>query len=162
MKPKLLDLRGYSNQRGVVLVLVLIFLAVLALLGTGFALNNTLEERMAGNTRSRDLAFQAAEAALADAQARWKDERTKTFDGNSAYYAYDPSLANDSAYWTNYSWANALAISKNLNQVSSQPRFRYDKMPNVGSTEYFRVTARGVGADENSVVILQAIYSYTP
>ncbi len=51
-------------QSGATLFTALIFLIMLILLGAGAAQTSGLEERMAGNTRNRDLAFQAAEAAL--------------------------------------------------------------------------------------------------
>jgi len=45
-----------------------IFLFILTILGIAALRVATLEERMAGNTRDRSLAFQAAEAALRDAE----------------------------------------------------------------------------------------------
>lgn len=53
-----------KNQTGVTLLTALIFLVVLAMIGANAAKMATLEERMAGNSRNRDLAFQAAEATL--------------------------------------------------------------------------------------------------
>ena len=49
------------RQRGATLVVALIFLMVLSLLGIWAVSGTTLEERMAGNTRNRDLAMQAGE-----------------------------------------------------------------------------------------------------
>ena len=51
-----------SNQRGVTLIVALIFLAMLMLLGVTVARTSSLEERMAGNTRDRDLARQELRA----------------------------------------------------------------------------------------------------
>ena len=57
-----------SRQRGVVLVTGLIFLVILTLLGVTAMQTTILEERMAGNLRDENLAFQAAEAALREGE----------------------------------------------------------------------------------------------
>ncbi len=56
--------RTPRHQRGITLVVALIFLVVLTLIAVTAAQNSGQEERMAGNTRNRDLAFQAADATL--------------------------------------------------------------------------------------------------
>lgn len=56
-----------SRQRGAALITGLIFLVVLTLISLSAMRTTSLEERMAGNTRDQDVAFQAAEAALRDA-----------------------------------------------------------------------------------------------
>lgn len=57
-----------ARQSGMSLFPAMMFLLVLGILGVA-ALNSTLlQERMAGNTRDTNIAFQAAEAALRDAE----------------------------------------------------------------------------------------------
>lgn len=56
-------------QRGMALVIGLVFIALLTMLGLTAMSVSTLEERMSGNTRDRTLAFNAAEASLRDCQA---------------------------------------------------------------------------------------------
>jgi len=51
-------------QYGFVLIVALVLLLVLTVLGLAAAQSTSLEERMAGNARNHDLAFQAAEAGL--------------------------------------------------------------------------------------------------
>lgn len=58
-----------TRQRGIVLVISLLFLVVLTLLGIATMRTNVIEERLAGNSRDWGLAFQAAEAALRDGEA---------------------------------------------------------------------------------------------
>lgn len=58
-----------AKQRGVVLIVALIMLVVITLLGISSIRTVLQEERMAGNTLDRSLAFQAAEAALRDGEA---------------------------------------------------------------------------------------------
>lgn len=57
-----------SQQRGSTLLVGVILLIVLMLLGVSAATMSSLDERMARNLRDRDVAFQAAEAALRDAR----------------------------------------------------------------------------------------------
>lgn len=55
-------------QRGAVLIISLMFLVVLTLLAITSMSGTALEERMAGQYRDLNLAFQAAEAGLRDAE----------------------------------------------------------------------------------------------
>lgn len=154
----------HSQQAGFVAIVALVFLVILALLGGSAVLNNSFQERMAGNTRNRDLALQAAEAALKDAENTLTTWRALSFDGSVAGLStYNPSQANDADYWRNTNnWASYRTPGQTLNQVAQQPRYRVERMPSVGSAEYYRVTARGVGGDVNAVVVVQVVLSYTP
>jgi type IV pilus assembly protein PilX len=152
------------DQRGVTLIVTLIFLMVLTMLGLSAARNSVMQEHMSGSTRSRELALQAAEAALKDAEQTMGSWRTLAFDGSqpglNTYVATQP---NDAAFWQDgANWASFRAPVSSLNQVAEQPRYRIEKMPNVGTDERYRVTARGVGREAAAVVVVQAMYSYTP
>lgn len=150
-----------SSQRGVTLIVALIFLAILMLLGVTVAQTTSMEERMAGNTRDRDLAFQSAEAALEDAEADLLTVYSANpFDGSTpGLMAFDSANANDSAHWGAYDWAGASQeASVALEQVAEPPKYVIEKLPDVATTQRFRITARGVGSSANTVVILQAGY----
>lgn len=68
MRPKSsLFYRGYRRQRGVSLIVSLVFLLILAGLGLAALQTSTLQERMAGTVRDRNLALLAAEVTLRDA-----------------------------------------------------------------------------------------------
>jgi len=56
------------QQSGAVLIISLIMLLLLTLIGASSMQTTSLEEKMAGNLRDRNLAFQAAESALRDAE----------------------------------------------------------------------------------------------
>ena len=79
---------GARRQRGAVLVISLVILLLLTLVGVTGMQSTTLEERMAGNSRQRDVAFQAAETAFRDAE--WLIEH-KT-DGTSLADPYAASV----------------------------------------------------------------------
>lgn len=150
-----------ANQRGVTLIVALIFLAILMLLGVTVAQTSSMEERMAGNTRDRDLAFQAAEAALKDAEADLLSGlHSNAFDGSTAgLIAHNPATTNTSTYWTAYSWDTASQVASTaLPHVAAQPRYVIEKLPDVATTKRFRITVRGVGTSTDTAVILQAGY----
>lgn len=143
-----------QSQRGAALIVALIFLVMLTLLGITASSVTGQEERMTGNTRDRDLAFEAAEAAMRDAESRLTDS---TFRGSAT--TLDVTLANDAAYWNAYDWSGAIAPSQTLNQIAQQPQIVLQRR---GTTNNYRITTRGYGGTTNAVVILQAEYVYTP
>lgn len=57
-----------NTQRGISLVIVLLFLLVMSVLGITAIRTSNMEEKMSGNERDRELAFEAAEATLRDAE----------------------------------------------------------------------------------------------
>ena len=153
-----------AKQRGVTLIVSLIFLMALTMLGLVAARSNTLQEHMSGSTRSRDLALQAAESALKDAEQTLPTWRLEAFDGSQdGLGTYDPLQPNDAAFWKNSAnWASYRTPATAINQVAEQPLYRVDKMADVGTEERYRITARGVGREATAVVVVQAMVSYTP
>lgn len=172
------------QQTGASLVIALIFLVLLTLLGVTVASNNILQERMAGNTRQRDIAFQAAEHALKAADSVIKNAASNErkyidaviaattpptkpahllLDGED--HDNDAGYWKDSDVWTNTSSTEATGVSSSL--VASQPRYLFEQMPTAPCPDdatktchYFRATAWGVGKSTDTVVILQAMYRF--
>jgi type IV pilus assembly protein PilX len=159
------------RQQGAVLVISLIILLVLTVLGIAAMQSTTMEEKMAGNARNRDLAFQSAEAALREGEAYIENLTTTTgFSGAGGLYS-EADLAPD---WTSSSvWTGARTYSSGVIQgVAQQPKYyikilavvsapRTSKVlpPNVGGTvTIFRITAKGWGSTTNSQVVLQSRY----
>ena len=58
-----------QTQRGATLVIALLLLVMIAMYGIPAAMNSMQNERMTGNSRNRDLAFQATEHAMRAAEA---------------------------------------------------------------------------------------------
>ena len=59
---------SYNQQRGATLIVALIILLLVTILGISSIRTATVEERMAASTRDKDIALQAAEAALVSAE----------------------------------------------------------------------------------------------
>lgn len=161
-----------KRQVGMALVTGLIFMVVLTLLATVAMRNTIMEERMAGNTRDVDLAFQAAEAALRAGEQVVNGATLPTFGTTGPYLSVG---VRDDNYWlATHNWANnSIALATSPAGVAAAPRFVLEALPAVtggsgGGTSlkfgalvdsgYYRVTARGVGGAPNTVVLLQTTY----
>ncbi|MEQ1557352.1 MAG: PilX N-terminal domain-containing pilus assembly protein [Methyloglobulus sp.] len=169
---------GYGNvkhlghQSGAVLIISLIMLLLLTIIGTVGMQNASLEEKMAGNKRDYNLAFQAAESALRAAEA--STAKIKSTD----YY----TGSKDPIDWTNakvktYGEGAAPAGTTGgveLKGLYEAPKYIIEKPtetevdcspceigPNSGKvTLWYRITARGTGGTANAVVTLQSIYKH--
>ena len=69
----MMQLTHFNQQSGAALITSLIFLTILTILGMSSMGTALLESRMAGNARDRNMAFQAAEIGLRDAELYIRD-----------------------------------------------------------------------------------------
>lgn len=76
-----------KKEQGVALIVALVLLLVITLLGVSGVQNVALEEKMAAATFDRNLAFQAAEAALRVGEAV-AEAQSKTVPPNSGFPSY--------------------------------------------------------------------------
>ena len=160
-----------DRESGVALVTSLIFMIVLTLLGITAMQTTTLEEKMAGNVRDINLAFQAGEAALREGEHLLQAAVLPTFDGTDglhqpADFAQPPLWQQDDI------WNNAAAVySESLADVAEPPRYIVEELPAIPDSggslaadkplpdvQVYRVSARGVGGTPSTVVILQTTY----
>ena len=173
-----------KHQRGSALIISLIILMALTMIGVSGMRSTTMEEKMSGVMRDRNIAFQAAEAALKRGEQFFQPlVGTGAFDGSGGQYALGAEEPDyfDSATWTS---SNSISYTTAITNVSTpgafpdvaeQPRYilayvsdmdgnntslnmggyGQQKTKNISD---FRITARGVGPSGNSVVILQAYY----
>jgi type IV pilus assembly protein PilX len=120
-----------ATQRGVVLIVALVFLALLTLMGLSGMDTSVTEERMASNMQDYNQAFEAAEVAIETGEA-WLSSQIDLPTKNSAGTAEvwttngpDPDadavgwwLERDAAWWA----ANADAAA-GVGEVAAQPRY---------------------------------------
>lgn len=165
------NILGSSPQRGSALIIALVFLLIMTLIGTTAMQGTSQQENMAGNMRDRNLAFQAAEAALR------AGERDALATANPLLPPQVPAPNNTGVWWTNFFQQNPSFFLDNtataptgppwrFPEVSQQPSYVVENMNNVDviclsdpSRNCYRITARGVGGTPNAVVILQATLS---
>lgn len=185
------------QQRGAVLIISMIILLILTLLGVTSMRSSALQERMAGNTRDKHLAFEAAEAALIDAEDFLSTIATTgafDTDGSDGLYNDDiradtipPGIViTDKGIADRVDWDGSVdptmsfltATNIGTGQgLGSAPKYviqfissfgtdvdRYNQDnagqgSGGGKTGLFRITARGTGGSDNSVVVLQTVYA---
>jgi len=162
-----------KRQTGAVLIISLIFLLLMTMLSTSAMRGATMQERMAGNTRDYNLGFQAAEAALRDAEDYLRTTAVlPEFDNTAGHYvvnapsqptweAYPPS---DGGGYINY--------PTDIPGTSRRPKYYLERLitarPPGTETEtgtavdeiyYFRVTAVGFGGavDTDGVTPLTSV-----
>ena len=145
------------RQRGMALIVALILLLTMTLLGVTAMRSTTQGERMAGNFRDRNLAFQAAEAALREGENILRNDPPPLSMVIGAVQG--PS---DPVSYDNLGWNTAELYDGTLQGLSAQPRYFIELVRLEGDSEEFsddqgvyRVTARGLGGTTDAVVILQ-------
>jgi type IV pilus assembly protein PilX len=163
-----------NKQQGAVLIVGLIIMLLLTIIGLAAVRSSGMQELMAGNMRDRNLAFQAAEAGLREAEA--EAAKCKVFDGTKACYE-DLNSTTPVQTWSEQNWKDKSAVATVTLDLSKSPRFIIEKIKEeaavAGSSggcveldpscaesgsaksRFFRVTSLGYGGTENSQVILQ-------
>lgn len=169
---------GYQKQQGVALVISLIILLMLTLVAVSGMTTTILEEKMAGNFKDRNTAFEAAEASLRAGENYLKiTPELPIFDGSGLYQPAPPAAANTAGslpIWTTIDWKPSSIEVKHyadtLIGVSEKPAYIIEELQPVNEGEdsleagtaierkYYRVTSRAVGNTDTAVVILQTTY----
>jgi type IV pilus assembly protein PilX len=169
-----------DRQRGAALVVVLVLLLVMTLLGLASLRGTLMNQRMSANTFDRSVSFQAAEAALRQAEALLPGINSALFTNacTNGYCSQPVEVANTADRWASTSfnsWQNATAVASDAGMT---PQYFIELMgtaPDNGTcahdvtpkawcfTPRYRVTARNLdptlaGNGDRSVVILQSTY----
>jgi type IV pilus assembly protein PilX len=165
------------RQRGAVLAVSLILLLVITLIAVSSMQGTVLEEKMAGNSLDRNLAFQSAESAVREAEmsiegiaslggfngtagkfgrtnpepdptyASTWSDNTQHIDAQESYGAYAPPQYFLKHFTTVTGTEGALNMSG------------YGDNKGTGDVTIFKITARGTGGNSDSAeVILRTYY----
>lgn len=164
-------------QRGITLVMTLIFLLLLTILGVTAISTSTLQEKMSGNLRDQDVAFQAAESALRGgedsvnllAQAAGNRNPDSQINCTNCIWTIGMAQPLNDGWWA--FWKNEYgSSSKDLTQVYADPSFiiEYGGFSkdniNIGGwtasqgLHYYRVTARAEGVTPTARAMLESTY----
>ena len=178
--PARIDRNRPAPPRGIALVVGLIILAVLSLIGVAAFTVSTQEERMAGNSRDRIRAFEAAEAALRDCEDFVAANGAAAFTGSSGMYQAPGSSASPTvtegqpeAFWQDTAKVRQLPsryATDNNNAFPPSCVAEKFTLPNASwqlgtpftstnSVTVAHVTAHGYGANRNTVVALESYYA---
>ncbi|WP_316672467.1 PilX N-terminal domain-containing pilus assembly protein [uncultured Tolumonas sp.] len=156
------------RQSGIALFVCLLFTLMITMVAVVGIQSETLSERVAANARDKTLAFQAAEAALRDAETFMANAVVNFNDANGFYDSSDGSRKD----------INVVAGGLRVYQGAALPKLVVppvtivEKLPanlfSDGSLEagkvkkdtpdMYRITARGRGNSITSDVVVQSIY----
>jgi type IV pilus assembly protein PilX len=156
-----LSVSAGANQRGVVLVVALVLLAIMALVGLNAMRSVSLEERMTGHTYDRSVSFQAAEAALREAEAMVA--LNKPVAGGACAAGVCPAPLSTFAGWQNAATVTSGSVSLTPQYFVEYLGNTFECEPGSPSTstdcKRYRITARSnAGADRASVMV-QSTYA---
>ena len=176
---KLSNISRVSHQSGVVLLVSLIMLLLLTLIGISGTQGTGQQERMAGNMKDRNLAFQAAEAALAEGESEVSKWPYDCANNHGRYLPFDKNCdgtKETEPVWQAIDWSStanplkSIAYTGNLGSLSSVPRYIIEDLgavPLVDCTapvagtcpeHYYRTTARATGGTDSAVVMVQSVF----
>lgn len=169
-----------SQQSGVVLMVSLVMLLMLSIIGVSGSQVTTLEEKMAGNSRDKNIAFQSAESALKAGELVIENQTNKAVFTTNPVNANGLHLTSEGldyqadATWTDGTDGNpveSVALATAIPLVAAQPRFYIEYIgdqpsdplyagapPGPNPISMFRVTARGTGRQSTTRVFLQSHY----
>ena len=123
----------HKNEKGMVLPLGLMFLAIISILGTTAVIVSTTDLKIGSNYRASEQAFCAAEAGIEEARARLRGSST------AANYAGDPSPYDE--------WWSAYILTSGSWQTSDDPDYdgNYNNyIPTSGSHTNTAITANSL------------------
>jgi type IV pilus assembly protein PilX len=180
--------RARRTQRGLSLIITLVMLVGITMLGLAAIGGTVMQEKIAGNTRDTNLAFQAAEAGLRDAES----DIAQNISANAAFTstcnlglctpASTWPVPTSTPLWRLINWSGgatraygahtgAAALSPDL---AAAPRYVIEKLstqqagpgdamglglaPNTGAGTYYRTTVYATGGRPDTHVVAQSIY----
>jgi type IV pilus assembly protein PilX len=155
-----------SHQRGASLIIVLLLLTVMIGLGTTALRTAEVNARVSGNERDRQLAFEAAEAALRDGESwiRITPPPATDFSVSCSQGLCLPSTTG-TPQWRQVEWIGTAPI--NYGHGSGEypqaglvraPRYIVEILPAIASGTPYRITATGWGRSPGGEVRLQSVY----
>lgn len=173
------------RQQGFVLVMALVFLTLLTIIGVTALSTTSLEEKMAGNMKDRNLAFQSAETALLAAERWYEAQTTKPVFPDIANGLYVTDSTSAVSNWDAINWTTNVvtfpctpttttSCGSGVSKINTQPKFIIEDMGElpeekgsiVSPTDYkgkgssiARITARGTGGTDAAVSMVQSTYA---
>lgn len=182
MTPRLNDTSHHvapANQRGITLIISMVFLLLLSLISLATMRNTTLQQSMANNLHNRLIAFQAAEAALRDGEQTVMaldspPVAVKTDPEDDEVWQHNKFQWDKASWWQRYGVPHNLEIPDNdsqplLKQSMANPQYVIEYIgfvpdtPEIGQhygastgRHFYRITACGKGYSGDAIVILQS------
>lgn len=167
------------RQRGAVLVVSMLLLLVMTVLALSASQATQMQERMAGNVRDLDLAFQASEASVRGAEMRIDDvvgpkrrgslicPNRDTCDAVGRPDATQDYSRKDQSWWND----NGYKLPQRPAQLQREPQYVIEQWADVpdtlttgssmqkSGTLYYVVAGRALGQTETAVSIVETSYA---
>jgi type IV pilus assembly protein PilX len=171
------------HQRGTILVTSMLLLLVLTIIGVTAMQMSRMQERMAGNTRDLNLAFQGAEAGLRNGEAliQFQSVRpdTSSTAGSQFYTQGSSTIANPET--RNVSWWGTRGLeyeadndrsstTAEVSDLARDPRFIIESIGFVSDSltvghgppqgrDFYQVTGRSTGGSDQANTTLRSTYA---
>ncbi len=154
-----------KSCEGSVLIITLLLMVMLTVMAVAQISFNNTQTRIATNSADVQVAFHTAEGALNEGVNNLL-AGTYSSSGflSNLNGLYLPDLST-APLWTTIDWSSNSAVIKSFQGKSNaQGAYMIEQLPSVvrpgqnmsSPTYVYRITARGVGASGNSLVILQS------
>ena len=165
-----------KNQSGAILIVSLIMLLLITIIGVTGSQVTGLEEKMAGNMRDQNSAFQSAEAGLRAGEATTANSLEFSCVGSNGYFDRSTATACATAapYWQTFNWSDTnrtvTFISNTINYAYYIEKLDPTIETNTGleaggfitetasAPTWYRITARGISTSSNAVAYLQSTF----
>jgi type IV pilus assembly protein PilX len=161
----------HRSQRGSVLVVGMLLLLMMTLLGLVTTTETRTDARITSNNLDRAIAFQAAEAALRDAESKLAEPNpAEALGGEAGFYSQGEEPSSNYASWDD---TNSYEYPTAIPGVAASPRYVIDQLsPSemlsgyvvIGEVYYsrernvYRVTVVSTGRSGQTQVVLQTTY----
>lgn len=163
-----------KNQRGVVLIVGLVMVLLISIIALAAIKGSGMQEAMVGNTRDRNVAFQAAEAGLSAGESIVDEDLVivEPVCPATGVCILETTPATSVLLYTDALWAtNGVTASLGLS-TSSQPLYIVEELPDyqpddgsgvdglggVTTVRPYRISAKGAGLTADSSAIIQSYY----
>jgi type IV pilus assembly protein PilX len=158
-----------TRERGAALIVALMMLMVMTVLGVTAARTTNLQERMAGNLRDTNLAFQSAERGLREGETFLRGATLPPFTGAGGLLTMQDE-AGQASFWRAYDWVANGRTATGMTGVARAPLYVIEELPalpDAGGSErfgalpdvgFYRITAQAQGGSADAVTILQSTY----
>ena len=173
--------RFAAGERGAALIISLLMLMIMTIIAISISQTSTLEQRMAGNARDRNAAFETAEAGLRGGEATLNtaaDAGTLTFCSDLTqctateilYFSGTDVSAQTKSWWTSNAIEYGTAGTQDLTEVAEDPRYIISLRAEVSDSltvgggpggskviQYYEVTSHAYGVTDTAEAVSSAV-----
>lgn len=168
---KILRKNGARHEQGYILLLTMVLLIMLTVLALTDVSLNTTQTRIAANATDSEISLEKTEGALNDAINNLLNGTYNTNDflkNSNGLYLLNP---DNPPLWTTVNWSSTTSVISSFQGYSNtQASYIIEQLPSViqpgqnmkTPTYVYRITARALGANGNTAVMLQSTVQIQP